>query len=150
MGYICFTNILIVICYPFLLLIATCTKVSRFFLWGLFFLIWSNIFLVSRGKGGPTEGFGISISPKTRYLVIKGPYRFTRNPMAFGALSIYFSITLFLNSLTGFVVVIVIMLVAIIYLKTSEEKRLLKDFGDEYLQYKKKVSMIVPIPNRFY
>jgi len=70
--------------------------------------------------------------------------------MAFGALSIYFSITLFLNSLTGFVVVIVIMLVAIIYLKTSEEKRLLKDFGDEYLQYKKKVSMIVPIPNRFY
>ncbi len=123
---------------------------SLVFFWGLIFVIWSNISLLVKGKGGPTEGLGISVSPKTKNLVIKGPYRYTRNPMVFGMLSIYYSIVLFLNSLIGLVIVIVITIVAIIYLKTSEEKRLLKDFDDAYVQYKQKVSMIIPIPNKLY
>ncbi|MEN8207776.1 MAG: methyltransferase [Candidatus Fermentibacteria bacterium] len=123
--------------------------ISSFLLFlGLFFVIWSNILLVFKGKGGPTEGLGISISPKTKNLVIKGPYRFTRNPMVFGMLSIYSSIVLFLNSLIGLIVVVVIATVAIIYLKISEERRLLKDFGDEFVQYRQNVSMIVPFPKR--
>jgi protein-S-isoprenylcysteine O-methyltransferase Ste14 len=36
----------------------------------------------------------------------------------------------------------------VIYIKTFEEKRLLKDFGDEYLAYKKNVSMIFPVKFR--
>jgi protein-S-isoprenylcysteine O-methyltransferase Ste14 len=123
---------------------------SFIFFWGLVFVIWSNIFLVFKGKGGPTEGFGISISPKTRILVIHGPYRYTRNPMVFGMLSIYYSIVIFLNSLIGLILVGVITAVAVIYLKTSEEKRLLHDFGDEFIRYRKNVSMIVPIPKKLF
>jgi protein-S-isoprenylcysteine O-methyltransferase Ste14 len=35
---------------------------------------------------------------------------------------------------------------ASIYLKQVEEKRLLKDFGDEYEKYRKRVSILVPLP----
>ncbi len=115
-----------------------------FFVLGTYFMIWSNIFLLKKGKGGPTEGFGISVSPKTKILVVSGPYRYTRNPMVFGVFSLYFSIVIYLNSVFGFLIVCVFFVFAVFYLKQSEEKRLIKDFGEEYLNYKKKVSMIIP------
>ena len=65
---------------------------------GVVYVLWSNLFLVLRGKGGPAEGFGVAISPRTERLVVTGPYRNTRNPMVFGALSIYYSIALFLGT----------------------------------------------------
>jgi protein-S-isoprenylcysteine O-methyltransferase Ste14 len=118
---------------------------SVFFLVGAFFAIWSNIFLFMVGKGGPFDGFGISISPQTKKLVTTGPYRYSRNPMVFGAFSLYISTVVFLNSITGLICLLICLLIAIIYLRLSEEKRLLKDFGDEYKDYRKHVSMIFPI-----
>jgi protein-S-isoprenylcysteine O-methyltransferase Ste14 len=115
------------------------------FVVGAYFAIWSNIFLIKIGKGGPVDAFGVSISPKTRKLVTIGPYRYSRNPMVFGAFSLYLSIVLFLNSIIGLICLILFIVIMIIYLKLSEEKRLLKDFGDEYIDYKNKVSMIFPI-----
>lgn len=113
---------------------------------GLFFVIWSNISLFMIGKGGPTDGFNVAISPRTEKLVIKGPYRYTRNPMVFGAYMSYFSIGIFLNSTACLGVLIVFFFLTIPYLKLTEEKRLYKDFGNEFLEYKKRVSMIIPFP----
>lgn len=115
------------------------------FLVGAIFAVWSNIFLFTVGKGGPVDALGVSISPQTKKLVTTGPFRYSRNPMVFGTVSLYLSIVLFLNSIIGVICIIVFLIVMIIYLKLSEEKRLLKDFGDEYIEYKKKVSMIFPI-----
>lgn len=115
------------------------------FLIGIWFAIWSNIFLFIRGKGGPADAFGISISPRTKKLVTSGPYRYSRNPMVFGAFSIYISVAVFLNSIIDLIFLFVFLFIGIVYLKLSEEKRLLKDFGDEYIEYKKKVSMIFPL-----
>ncbi len=112
---------------------------------GAYFAIWSNIFLFKVGQGGPTDALGLSISPQTKKLVTTGPYRYSRNPMVFGAFSMYLSIALYLNSIMGLICLIVFLSVMIIYLKLSEEKRLLKDFGNEYVDYKKNVSMIFPI-----
>ncbi|MBP6611759.1 MAG: hypothetical protein KA206_11815, partial [Paludibacter sp.] len=67
-----------------------------FFLAGVYFMIWSNVFLFKIGKGGPTEGLGVSISPQTKKLVTIGPYKYSRNPMVFGAFSLYVSIVIFL------------------------------------------------------
>ena len=116
-----------------------------FFLVGVVFMIWSNIFLLKIGKGGPADGFNISVSPRTKRLVVTGPYRYSRNPMVFGAFSLYISIAIFLNSIICLVSMLTCVLLAIIYLKLTEEKRLLKDFGDEYKEYQKHVSMILPI-----
>jgi protein-S-isoprenylcysteine O-methyltransferase Ste14 len=118
---------------------------SLIFIVGVYFAIWSNIFLFEIGKGGPVDALGVSISPQTKKLVTIGPYRYTRNPRVFGAFSIYTSIVLYLNSIIGLICIILFMAIMIIFLRLSEEKRLLKDFGDEYIDYKKKVSMIFPI-----
>jgi len=115
---------------------------------GLIFMIWSNVALFSIGKGGPTDGFNIAISPRTKKLVIAGPYKYSRNPMVFGAFCTYFSIGLFMLSVTCLLVLSVCLLLVVFYLKNTEEKRLLRDFGDEYIQYQNRVPMIFPIGKR--
>lgn len=114
------------------------------FIPGAFFMIWSNIFLFKAGKGGPAEGMGVSVSPRTKRLVTTGPYRYCRNPMVLGALLIYLSIVIFLNSLTALSALLIFFFFGITYLKLSEEKRLEKGFGDEFLEYRKKVPMLFP------
>ncbi|MBN1416071.1 MAG: isoprenylcysteine carboxylmethyltransferase family protein [Bacteroidales bacterium] len=115
-----------------------------FFITGLGFMIWSNIYLFRVGKGGPADGFNIAISPRTKKLVVTGPYRYSRNPMVFGAFTVYFSIGLFLLSVLCVVILVVFIGFAVKYLRMTEEKRLLKDFGEQYREYKSNVPMIFP------
>jgi len=115
---------------------------------GIIFILWSNLWLFFVGKGGPADWFGTQISPRSQHLVISGPYRYTRNPMMFGALSSYLGLAVFFNSAICLALVAALSVGASIYLKTVEEKRLLKDFGDAYQQYRKSVSMLVPLPPR--
>lgn len=114
------------------------------FVVGIVFAIWSNIFLLKVGEGGPAEGFGVAISPKTKNLVTSGPYRYSRNPMVFGAFTLYFSIAIFLNSMICILTLLFFIFVVRFYLKYSEEKRLVNDFGQEYIEYRKRVPMIFP------
>lgn len=113
---------------------------------GVVFMIWSNVYLLLIGKGGPTEGFGIEVSPKTKILVTTGPYKYTRNPMVFGAYSMYLSFALLLNSYVSLMLVFLFFPFIIIYLKKSEEKRLVEDFGVDFLKYRKSVSLLIPLP----
>jgi protein-S-isoprenylcysteine O-methyltransferase Ste14 len=103
---------------------------------GLIYGIRSLIILNTVGEGGPVEIGNIEISPKTKNLVVSGPYKNTRNPMLFGTFSIYLAFALFINSITSVVMFTVVV--------KMEEKRLLKDFGSQYEEYRKKVSMFIP------
>jgi len=113
---------------------------------GLVFAFWSNLDLLRIGKGGPTDAFGVAVTPRTKNLVVRGPYRYTRNPMVFGALACYFAEVIYLSSWLGIGVMILFCILAVPYIKTFEERRLLKDFGEEYENYRKRVSMIIPWP----
>ena len=113
---------------------------------GIVFIVWSNLYLFFVGKGGPADGLGVQISPRTQHLVTSGPYRYTRNPMIFGALSLYVGLAIFLNSVICLGLAALLFWCASFYLKQVEEKRLLKDFGDEYEKYRKRVSILVPLP----
>jgi protein-S-isoprenylcysteine O-methyltransferase Ste14 len=115
---------------------------------GIIFILWSNLWLLFVGKGGPADWFGTQISPRSQHLVTSGPYRYTRNPMMFGALSFYLGLAVFFNSAICLGLVAALSVGASIYLKAVEEKRLLRDFGDAYEQYRKSVSMLVPLPPR--
>ena len=115
---------------------------------GIVFMLWSNSALLVLGKGGPTDAFNIAISPRTKYLVVRGPYRYTRNPMVFGAFSCYFALAIFRNSLQTVLALIAFFLVMRFLLQKTEEKRLLKDFGQEYEEYRTNTPMIVPWPAR--
>lgn len=111
---------------------------------GLFFVIWSNVFLLKVGRGGPAEGFNIAISPRTKNLVVSGPYRLSRNPMVFGAFMTYFGLGWFCLSPLVLVVLAASLGLGVVYLKATEEKRLAKDFGGVFAAYRKSVPMIFP------
>jgi len=119
---------------------------SPVFLIGLLWGIWSNVVLFFIGKGGPTDGFNVAVSPRTERLVIAGPYKYSRNPMVFGALAAYLGLSIYFNSLLCIALIILGFFVVRYYLKITEEKRLYKDFGNVYLEYKKRVPMIIPRP----
>ena len=113
---------------------------------GIVFMAWSNIVLFVQGKGGPADIAGIAVSPRTKRLVVRGPYAYSRNPMVFGAFCIYLSIGAFLDSLWCVVIVMLFFFVMRCYITAVEEKRLVKDFGSEYEDYRNKTPMIVPLP----
>jgi protein-S-isoprenylcysteine O-methyltransferase Ste14 len=111
---------------------------------GILFMLWSNIALLAIGKGGPADAFNVAVSPRTKKLVIVGPYKYTRNPMVFGAFLFYLASGLYFNSLLCLIVVALFFVLVTPYLKLTEEKRLLRDFGEDFVSYRKKVPMIIP------
>ena len=117
-------------------------------LFGLLFGVWSIIVQNIVGKGGPLEVAGMEVSPKTQNLVVTGPYRYTRNPMLFGACAFYYGVAVYLNSLIAAAIVTLFMTFMLIFVKLTEERRLLKDFGNDYEEYRRRVSMFVPWTQR--
>ena len=111
---------------------------------GLIYGIWSVIIQNTIGQGGPVEIGNIEISPKTKNLVVSGPYKNTRNPMLFGTFLLYLAFALFINSVTSVVLVSAVFVFMLTVVVKMEEKRLLKDFGNQYEEYRKKVSMFIP------
>lgn len=115
---------------------------------GMLFVVWSNTFLLFKGKGGPADIADITISPRTKFLVTQGPYKYTRNPMAFGANTVYISIAIYLNSLGCLIVTAIFFLLTIIYVIPMEERRLLDDFGTDYMKYKSETPAVIPRPKK--
>lgn len=111
---------------------------------GLIYVIWSVVIQNIVGEGGPLEVGNIEISPKTRNLVVSGPYKHTRNPMLFGTFLIYLAFAVFINSITSVILVCAVFIFMLAVVVKMEEKRLLKDFGDQYKEYREKVSMFIP------
>jgi protein-S-isoprenylcysteine O-methyltransferase Ste14 len=111
---------------------------------GLLFGFWSIVVQNMVGKGGPLEAVNIEVSPKTQNLVVTGPYRYTRNPMLFGACVLYYAVAVYLNSVIAIAIVTLFMAFMLIFVKLIEERRLLKDFGSDYEEYRQRVSMFVP------
>jgi protein-S-isoprenylcysteine O-methyltransferase Ste14 len=111
---------------------------------GLRYGVWSVIIQNTIGQGGPLEIGDIEISPKTKNLVVSGPYKYTRNPMLFGTLLIYLAFALFINSITSVVLVSAIFVFMLTVVVKMEERRLLKDFGNQYEEYRKTVSIFIP------
>jgi len=111
---------------------------------GLIYGIGSVIIQNTVGEGGPVEIGNIEISPKTKNLVVSGPYKNTRNPMLFGTFLIYLAFALFINSITAIILVCALFVFMLTVVVKMEEKRLLKDFGNQYEEYRKKVSKFIP------
>ncbi|MFZ5941819.1 MAG: methyltransferase family protein [Bacteroidota bacterium] len=111
---------------------------------GLLFAVWSLAEQNNRGEGGPLEIGNLEISPKTRMLVTSGPYRYTRNPMLFGAFLLYLAYALVLNSLSSLILVFLLFALMLGLVVPMEEKRLEKDFGEAYLEYRKSVPVFFP------
>ncbi len=101
---------------------------------GLALSIWTIVYMKLYGKGNPMDAFGHELAPHTQILLTDGPYRLNRNPMLSGTLSYLAGVVVWLwtwQAALVWLLFLAIMLVQIV----SEERRLLRDFGDEYKAY---------------
>jgi protein-S-isoprenylcysteine O-methyltransferase Ste14 len=112
---------------------------------GLALSVWSIVYMRRKGDGNPMDAFGHEVAPRTKHLMTEGPYRLSRNPMLTGSFVYYAGVCLWLwtwQALLVFVAFIVIMLLQV----RSEEKRLSKDFGEEYEAYCRRTGRFWPFP----
>lgn len=118
------------------------------FIFGWWWMIWSNLHIFGRGQGTSLEVAGRVNNP-TRHLVLTGPYVYSRNPMAFGFVVAYvLGLGLLLHTVWCLVLTPLSFLFLRLYLAYWEEKGLVRRFGEEYLDYRSSVPAFVPRPWR--
>ncbi len=101
---------------------------------GLALSVWTIVYMKRRGKGNPMDAFGHEVAPRTRHLMTDGPYRINRNPMLTGTLVYLSGVAVALWRWPACAVLgafYVVMWVQVL----SEERRLHRDFGEEYDDY---------------
>jgi protein-S-isoprenylcysteine O-methyltransferase Ste14 len=105
---------------------------------GVVIYFWCSIIFLFFGKGTP-----LPLNP-TKNLVVKGLYRFVRNPMYIGALLIVLGEALLFQSKGLFIFALLIFVGANIRLLVFEEPDLVDKFGESYEQYRKSVHRWIP------
>lgn len=101
---------------------------------GLALSVWTIVYMKQRGKGNPMDAFGHELAPRTQCLMTRGPYRINRNPMLTGTLIYLVAPIVWIFTWQAVVVWAVFFVIMFIQV-LSEEKRLLRDFGDDYRNY---------------
>lgn len=105
---------------------------------GMFYTLWS-LFEFFKSKGTP-----VPFNPPPQ-LVVKGPYKYSRNPMTVGLFLQMFGLGILLGSiLMSFVFVPLYVFLHYRLLKTMEEPELELRLGNAYKKYKSKVPMFLP------
>ncbi len=80
----------------------------------------------------------------TQNLVTSGMYRFVRNPMIIGVITVLIGESICIISLKILLWALVFFIINNIFFVTYEEPNLKKKFGDHYLQYKRNVPRWIP------
>ena len=81
---------------------------------------------------------------KGKTLLTSGPYAAMRNPLYLGSFLIACSCALFVNSLLGFIGVLLTATAYVLYVIPIEERRLLGRFGDQYETYCRTTPRFIP------
>jgi len=110
---------------------------------GLALSVWTIVYMKRRGKGNPMDAFDHEIGTRTQHLMTDGPYRLNRNPMLTGTFIYLAGYIVWLwtwQALLVWLIFVVIMFVQVL----SEEKRLRRDFGEEYETYCRHTGRFLP------
>ena len=105
---------------------------------GLTLVVWTVTLFVKVGRG--------TLAPwdPTSRLVVRGPYRYVRNPMITGVGTILAGQALFFRSWAIAIELAVFALVNAIYFPLVEEPGLRRRFGQEYEEYRARVPRWLP------
>ena len=111
---------------------------------GLALSVWSIVYMKRVGEGNPFDAMGHEVAPRTQHLMTDGPYKLSRNPMLSGTYLYYAGVVVALWS--GWALLVFAVVAGLMSLQVrSEEKRLEADFGDEYLEYKKRTGRFITL-----
>ncbi|HXT38684.1 MAG TPA: isoprenylcysteine carboxylmethyltransferase family protein [Candidatus Angelobacter sp.] len=103
---------------------------------GLGFAVWARIHL--------GQNWSATVTLKEGHRLIRtGPYRLVRHPIYTGIITGLAGTAVAFGELRG---VIAVVLLTVVYLFKSrrEERFMVKEFGDEYVQYQKEVGALLP------
>jgi protein-S-isoprenylcysteine O-methyltransferase Ste14 len=78
-------------------------------------------------------------------LVTKGLYKFIRHPSYTGSLLSFIGLGLSFNNWLSLIIIFIPILISFIYRINVEEKLLLQQFGQEYINYKKNTKRLIPL-----
>ena len=107
-----------------------------------FLMIGSFLWLWSAVKFLKTKGTPVPINPPPK-LVTNGPYAYSRNPMMTGLFMVVAGIGILFGSISlTFVMTPMFVLMSILEFKYIEEPELMKRFGTEYFEYRKRTRII--------
>ena len=110
---------------------------------GLALSVWAIVYMRRKGDGNPMDAFNHEIAPRTKHLMTDGPYRLSRNPMLTGIFLYLAGCGVWLwvwQAAAFFVAFVLVMLLQV----RSEERRLQRDFGDEYAEYCRRTGRFFP------
>ena len=109
-----------------------------FILLGILLLLYTVFLFKTKGEG--------TLAPwnPTQKLVIKGPYRYMRNPMITGVVLILIGESLVFNSKIILIWAIIFFIVNNAYFLLVEEPKLKKQFRNPYIEYLKHVPRWIP------
>jgi len=116
--------------------------------WGITWMVWSWWYLLTRGRGHPTEAFGVEITPVTRELVTGGPYARTRNPMVFGYFFVMLGIAALHGSAGMLMVIASLAVMGWVNIVFFEEPHLAGRFEEAYREYRRRVPRFLPLGRR--
>lgn len=105
---------------------------------GLVFGVWSNAEEIFHARGTPLPVMA------TQTLLVTPPFDRTRNPMSFGALTLYLGVAIAVGSISSLAIVALLAGLLIMYLKRIEERELEARFGQAYLEYKARTPFLIP------
>ncbi len=102
--------------------------------------IWTYQQLSVLGDGSPSPTAG-----RTRRLVVRGIYAYSRNPSLYGKLLGVLSVGFLLNSFSFcFILVPALLTVSLIEKVWRQEPQLIEVFGDDYRRYRETVPLFLP------
>ncbi len=81
---------------------------------------------------------------KEHKLITTGIYKYVRHPIYTAGIISFIGFILLTNSTLGILTGLLLVLPALLYRIHIEEKMLIAHFGDEYVEYKKKVKALIP------
>jgi protein-S-isoprenylcysteine O-methyltransferase Ste14 len=79
-----------------------------------------------------------------RHLVVRGPYRYVRNPMIGGVIFMVFALALLLRSRPHAMWALTFLFINAVYIPLYEEPSLAHRFGAEYERYRRNVGRFMP------
>ncbi|MCG2725248.1 MAG: isoprenylcysteine carboxylmethyltransferase family protein [Elusimicrobia bacterium] len=109
-----------------------------FFIAGLILIFTTVKLFLTKGEGTPATW-----NPPKK-LIVKGPYKYVRNPMITGALLILIGESLFFGSYPLALWTLLFFIMNVIYFPFFEEKTLEKKFGKKYTDYQNNVPRWLP------
>ena len=112
---------------------------------GLSLSVWSIVYMRHKGDGNPMDAFGHEVAPRTKHLMTNGPYRLSRNPMLTGSFIYFAGVCVWLWTWQALVVYVAFIAIMLLQVR-SEEKRLRRDFGEEYEAYCRRTGRFWPFP----